>query len=392
MNGLGTQLNPFLISTPDDLQAINNKLSAYYELTNDIDMTAFNFIPIGRVYPFFNGHIDGKGFKISNLKIISNVEYTGFIARTNGGSVRNLGLENVHIESNSDHVGGLIALNSLSDIISSCYVNGVVKQNNISKSYCGGLIGRNFGNIFNCYSNCEVTGGRSVGGFCGLIDYANSIIQNCYTSSIVNGSVDTGGFLGQSGLNINYRNCYYNSQINNITISGIEGRTIDELKNQVTYVNWDFKTIWYIDNDLPRLRVFGVPNDSHKEYINIISTISEIDKNISVLKKKNTNIFLCISPINTYLNTHKRVLRVLDEYLSSIHSNVIESHLRVNRSVRKSNSYSTMLFSVLETYYPTNITPIYIHSVVCTNNSNMLIQQNQSNLKYIINPSKSEVI
>ena len=142
MLGAGTLANPYIIQTPADLQSINNNLTAYYELANDIDMTGFNFTPIGRSYPFYQAHLDGKGYKVSNLRIISTVEYTGFIARSNGGSVKNLGLENIHVESNQDHTAGLMGLNSLSEIVSKCYVTGTIKQTNTLKQYVGGLIGR----------------------------------------------------------------------------------------------------------------------------------------------------------------------------------------------------------------------------------------------------------
>lgn len=37
MTGSGTLADPYIISDVDDLQAIENDLTAYYELANDID-------------------------------------------------------------------------------------------------------------------------------------------------------------------------------------------------------------------------------------------------------------------------------------------------------------------------------------------------------------------
>lgn len=393
MNGLGTQLNPFLISTPTDLQAINNKLSAYYELTNDIDMTGFNFTPIGRVYPFFQGHLDGKGFVVSNLRITSTINYTGFIARTNGGSIQNIGFDNIYVQSNKDDVGGLIALNSLCDIISNCYVKGTVMQTDTSKSYCGGLIGRNYGNVSNCYSEVTISGGENVGGFSGRIDYANTTIKNCYSNSQVTGINRVGGFSAEYGTGIIYENCYYDSsQTTTTTVDGVEGKTINDLKNQLTYKNWDFKNVWYINTDLPQLRVFGVPAELHKEIIEVISSLSQINSDNSTYKSRNILINNHVSQIYSNLNARRRVLKVFEEYLSSIHSNVTESHLRINKAIRESTSYSKGIFGVINTYYPINNTPIYVRAIINANNSNSVIKCNSSIAKYIINPSKSEVI
>lgn len=392
MQGSGTQSNPFLISSSSDLQAINSNLSSYYELANDIDMIGFNFTPIGRTYPFFSGHLDGKGYKISNLRVVSTIEYAGLIARTNGGSIKNLGLENVYIQSNSDSVGGLIGLNSLSDYISNCYVTGTIKQTNTSKSYVGGLIGRNFGNVSNCYTDCEVSGGNSVGGFCGLINYANSVISNCYSVSRVNGSQKVGGFLGENGSGVIYQNCYYDSsQTTTTVVGGIEGKSLSELKNQATYKNWDFKNEWYIADEYPQLRVFGVPLELHKEIIELVSSANTITSRVNTLKIKDIQTNSCVNSFYSHVEARRSVLRILGSYLSSIHSNVTQSHLRVNRAIRESNSYLNNIFTMVNVYSPSNDKPVFAKSLVNTNNSKLVMNSNKSITHCIINPSQSEV-
>lgn len=392
MQGSGTQSNPFLIFSPSDLQAINSNLSSYYELANDIDMSEFSFTPIGRTYPFFSGHLNGKGYKVSNLRVVSTVEYAGLIARTNGGSIKNLGLENVYIQSNSDSVGGLVGLNSLSDFIENCYVTGTIKQTNTSKSYCGGLVGRNFGNVSNCYTDCEVIGGIAVGGFCGLIDYANSVISNCYSVSTVTGSQKVGGFLGENGSGVIYQNCYYDSsQATTTVVIGIEGKSLNELKNQATYKNWDFKSNWYIADEYPQLRVFGVPIELHKEIIELVSSVNTITSRVNTLKIANIQTNSYVNTIYSHVEPRRSVLRVLDSYLSSIHSNVTQSHLRVNRAIRESISYSNNIFTMVSVYSPTNDKSVFAKTIVISNNSKSVMNSNKSITHYIINPSQSEV-
>lgn len=117
MLGTGTQASPFIIQTPQDVDAIRNNLSAYYELGNDIDMSMWgNFSPIAPTSAVrFDGFIDGKGNKILNLSIISTLDATGFIGWSRGDItgcyIKNLGLENVYVESTGNYTAGLIARN-----------------------------------------------------------------------------------------------------------------------------------------------------------------------------------------------------------------------------------------------------------------------------------------
>jgi len=72
--GTGTDLDPYLISTPNQLNDIRtgSNLGKSYKLINDIDLdvSPYNngdgWLPID----YFYGKIDGNGFKIKNLFII----------------------------------------------------------------------------------------------------------------------------------------------------------------------------------------------------------------------------------------------------------------------------------------------------------------------------------
>ncbi|GAI57064.1 unnamed protein product, partial [marine sediment metagenome] len=74
MTGSGTQADPHIIYDIDDLQAMEDDLSAYYELANDIDASATvgwnaggGFAPIGDSVNEFVGQLDGKGYTIDSL-------------------------------------------------------------------------------------------------------------------------------------------------------------------------------------------------------------------------------------------------------------------------------------------------------------------------------------
>ncbi|WP_204845096.1 GLUG motif-containing protein, partial [Sedimentisphaera salicampi] len=170
--GDGTENNPYQISTPDHLEAVNNDLSAHYVLTNNIDLSDrtyeraviapdtdysdsdFNGTP-------FSGSFDGAGYKILNLTVdASNVTeyypyYLGLFSNIDSGEVRNLGVENAQITGGdySDYLGGLCGYNS--GTISSCYATGSVSGEG---NYLGGLCGYNSGTISSCYATGSVSG------------------------------------------------------------------------------------------------------------------------------------------------------------------------------------------------------------------------------------------
>jgi hypothetical protein len=50
MAGNGSEQNPYIITSPVDLQAVNDDLDAWYELGADIDLAGVNFIGIGFWY------------------------------------------------------------------------------------------------------------------------------------------------------------------------------------------------------------------------------------------------------------------------------------------------------------------------------------------------------
>ena len=64
--GSGTEADPYIVTTPAQLQEINNDLDAYYQLGNDIDLTSFT-TPIGSSSSPFKGTLDGNGYSMYNI-------------------------------------------------------------------------------------------------------------------------------------------------------------------------------------------------------------------------------------------------------------------------------------------------------------------------------------
>lgn len=81
--GTGTLDDPYQISTPEQLDAIRNNLSAHYILVNDIDLSSYtNWSPIGSSSRPFCGTFDGRHHTVYNLSITSvgNLNAIGLFA------------------------------------------------------------------------------------------------------------------------------------------------------------------------------------------------------------------------------------------------------------------------------------------------------------------------
>lgn len=427
MQGTGTQTDPYLISTPDDLNAIRNDLKAYYKLTNDIDMSEWgNWMPIApSTTNRFEGYIDGKGHKIINLKIISNAEFAAFIGNARGdvsnGYIKNLGLENVYVESDKNNVAGLVALNFKSTI-TNCYVTGTIKNTSPTAYFTGGIVGRQYGLIENCFTDCNVIGGNDTGGFVGFLPNETAILKNNYTKSKVSGEINTGAFYGRMNTNAGYRPTFVSNYFDktiagttNYQTSGVVGLTTDEMKQQSTYVDWDFTNVWYMDSQTgyPTLRVFANIPAAKKEIITVNTYSLPIKSNVTKNKKSTISTQSILSPVNAYIKRKISTTRDVLTYSLPIYTYAQKSNKTVRNSTQNVNAYINPIQAKIERYIKstkqinTHISPItsYINVLAPINtfipnaylnviegNSTAYSMQNMTKLSYITNPTTSEVI
>ena len=200
--------------------------------------------------------------------------YAGAIAGYIGS--KNLNITKVESHNNVsgyDNVGGLIGKSDYSSnntqFLSNSYSDGTVTG---TSNYVGGLVGyANYLNINNAYSTNTVTGKDYVGGLVGY--YQNATITNTYALGKVNGNVsnNVGGLIG-SASNATFNSSYYSSEVSGVIRSagGINLRTSYLIGKQGTYKNWDFDTIWTIEEDTtPYLLGLSKTNTITKEYLNI---------------------------------------------------------------------------------------------------------------------------
>jgi hypothetical protein len=305
--GTGTQNDPYLIRTAEQLNAIGTSRSdwsKHFQLRADIDLSeyaddAYNIIGTGPPGESFSGTFDGNDHKISNFRLKSaRQQYTGLFGYVTG-QVKNLGLINPYVFSQGSHAGALAGYLAWGTI-TSCYARGADVTGD---DYIGGLIGSCTGRVYKSYSTGSVVGDSYVGGLIGLIDdgtvntsYSKagvsghrevgglagktldeeSVINNCYATGSVNGGTYVGGLVGQveRGRAFNcystggvsgdqyvggftgyirvlgsVTHCFWDTQTSGWSTSpGGTGKTTEEMQTITTFTNegWDFRDFWTI--------------------------------------------------------------------------------------------------------------------------------------------------
>lgn len=265
--------NKIQISSIAELQKIGNDIAyplvANYELTKDIDASGFTFKPIGDSVHVFNGMLDGKNHKISNLTIEnSSRDFIGLFGYTEYARVMNLTLVNTKVVGNwyvgalageakrsvihnvvslngdvsgTSFVGGLLG-SARDDSLSVVAATGSVTGNDI----VGGIIGASAAKIENAFSVNVIKGHENTGGVIGLSDHFETptLQKNIYSASILK-SYELHGIIGGSffGSGENMESCYFDATIIGYTKGG---NSTEEMMKKSTYVGFDFTNIWEI--------------------------------------------------------------------------------------------------------------------------------------------------
>lgn len=223
--GTGQRDDPYLISTPQELNSIGSNprlMESHFKLIADVNLVGVRFYTIGNG-PGYAGGFDGDGHAISNLACDSNeVDSIGLFGYVRGGTIKNLELINPKIDAGTgdavgslvgdlaqgsvtnchasggavsarDRVGGLVGWTE-GGTLTQCSSTGVVN----GEYYVGGLVGcTDYGTLTQCYSAGTVTAdGNGVGGLVG--QSSGGSVANCYASGTVSGSSDVGGLVGEN--------------------------------------------------------------------------------------------------------------------------------------------------------------------------------------------------
>ena len=134
----------------------------------------------------------------------------------------------------------------------------------------GGLIGEGgFGLTEDCYALVDVNPNTGVGGLIGL--YLRGTISNCYSSSSVSGTTDVGELLGiESENNVIVMSCYFLDPNDGGGPDNGYGELLTDakIKQQASFVAWDFVHVWNISENQTYPYLRSVPaGDINKDGI-----------------------------------------------------------------------------------------------------------------------------
>ena len=215
--GTGTVDAPYQIATAGQLAKLaadinsgekdKNHSKEYFILTEDIDLSAHRWVPIGicknNSGKSFQGYFDGKENSITGLYVDETTEQNsaGLFGYVTGYEIKNLIVEGGYVttaDSGNQYDAAEILIGNaprgygMTISIKNCTVSGTVETNT---AISGGLVGKNsYGSYENCTADVNIIGAGKAGGFVGE-DY-NGKYSNCTAKGKVSGAWSVGGFAG----------------------------------------------------------------------------------------------------------------------------------------------------------------------------------------------------
>ncbi len=286
-SGDGTADNPYQIATAEQLAYLSvlsgsgysNFLSAHYRLADNIDLSAYNWEPIGasssRTHRFV-GVFDGNNHSITGLNIsyVVNDSPTGlFSIISDGAIVKNLNLTDVDIDVNSANVGALAGASYVSNESSATIYNVNVT---------GGTITGRAGSLF------EYLASTGVGGIIGSVNL-QTYIYDCSNAATVSAVAETqtgettlsynvGGIIGAAEYDTTVTGCKNTGNISadisvienittNVGVAGISG-LYGTIKNASNTGNLTVTDNAERTDDLVDVSIGGIANKSsvHNSY------------------------------------------------------------------------------------------------------------------------------
>lgn len=207
--GIGTENDPYIITSKEHLLNVKNHLSSYYKMVSNIEFTDDDYSStgilsngwnaIGSSTKPFTGYFDGNNHSIIGLKkssTFSGVLYLGLFG-CNEGTIVNTNVVDCDFNAVCTdpghfgaYVGGIVAWNK--GTIEHCSSSGTIYGTNAA----GGIVGENYsGSITRSYNFCTVSSNEA-GGIAGINDRS---VSNCYNTGAISGST-AGGIVGEGWM------------------------------------------------------------------------------------------------------------------------------------------------------------------------------------------------
>ncbi len=290
--GDGTEENPYLINTTTQLKIISDLPDMNYKLIGDLDLSNVSWVTIGSKGDNFSGTFDGNYHKIINAKstifdknngTIKNLVVEGTtsnLINSNYGTIYNCSILG-NIESCYKSSKGLLVNNNYNNgIINSCFAEGNINADVYGETcMIGGIVGDNYGTVIDSYSKVSLNGTVSssltwsssfkqyftsdgclyIGG---LIGRNSGSVEKCYSVGEVSYKIGKhvsggqekgfcGGLVGYTGSDSVVTDSYYNKDNANYTGTNTgTPKTTLGMKLQAIYKDWDFDTVWAIDENI----------------------------------------------------------------------------------------------------------------------------------------------
>lgn len=230
--GTGTENDPYIIVTAQQLNNIRNHLDKHFKQIKNINLNDLksksgtlvaNWEPVRRNFPVspgpFTGSYNGMGFEIQNMVVLSEVDgYTGFFGVVSEASITNIVFKNATVDCDASN-SGIFAGGLYDSVIDRI----IIENSSLSQSsYIGGFASLISGATI---TNCEMedvtvmanpdSGGYRVGGF--VADASGSWFENCSLKNVQvhssNSSEHVGGFAANSGIS-GFKDCSFEGTIN----------------------------------------------------------------------------------------------------------------------------------------------------------------------------------
>lgn len=404
MLGLGTIESPYIIQTPQDFDNIRNDVDAYYELGNDIDYGNDNFYSIGTSSARFNAKIDGKGFTVSNVKVINGTSYdVGIFGYTNlDFEMHNIKFLNIQNDNTGTTATGTtthaLLFSILMGKVSNVHLEGKLTARNIITR-----LGAFAGNVYetsdrielhNIYTKVDIeiiNGVRRtattglIGGFIGssandnvptISPYIDNILVNNtfkFTGTNTNNLI-IGRVMGNRNYETTYPNVYVNTTGSFSNYVENFGILTDATIRQP--VNLDSNYWIQGEGEIPELRVFYVESGNQgKRSVDVdfktISITLERSKSklgmidvpfneivLNAFRNYKTDIPINFEPIivDVKVSDKKNVIHILDIPFNHISVNA----QKVNKSFKTPSIDFKPISLIVDVFYPVDTTkPIY---------------------------------
>lgn len=226
--GDGSVANPYKISTAEQLATVSKNIATYktksFKLIRNLDISKYNWVPIGTATNQYSGTFDGDNFSISGIRIDAGEGYihAGLFGRLSGATIKNLTMVdeiNTYVVAKGNttisYAGAVAgyAVNSRFDNVLNFNVD-VYSLSKTSTSYAGGIVGLANSSTFNRVVNMgnvnSVTGSASNDAFAG------GIVAYCYNGQLI--------YTRNDGK----INSIYSKSLDNINILSVYGSSPNE--------------------------------------------------------------------------------------------------------------------------------------------------------------------